>query len=872
MNTQHTPMMQQYLNIKAHHSQHLVFYRMGDFYELFYDDAKKAAKLLNITLTARGQSGGHPIPMAGIPYHAADGYLAKLVKLGESIAICEQISDPATTKGLLERQVVRIITPGTLTDDALLDSKQENLICCLYFHQEQFGLSTLELSTGRFVLSQGISRAQLLSEVERLQPKELLLNPLPEDLYRQIKHLLSQSAILVQQAWDFDLPSATRDLCEFFKLKSLSVFQCQDLPKAIASAGCLLRYVQETQKASLAHLSQLHVERPEENLYLDAHTRRHLELCQNQQGGKNHTVLSILDKTLTPMGGRLLSRWLNQPTRDHALLLERQLALGYFIAQKLIAPSRLLLKEIGDIERILTRVVLKSARPADLLKLAKTLQMLPRLSQLAGVLSDSCHDAIHTLLTTLDLHTVLTDYLSAAIDENPAALIKDGQVIKKGFDAELDTLRDISVNTEVQLANFQTKEIKRTQISTLKIGYNHVHGFYIEISRAQAKNAPADYIRRQTLKNAERFISPELKTFEDKILSSQDRALQREKILYDQILDFILLELKALQKTASHLAHLDVYASLAYVAETQNWVKPILVSTENKIKITKGRHAILEPLLGDKFIPNDLSLNNEHCLWMITGPNMGGKSTFMRQTALIVLLTYIGSYVPAESATVGPIDRIFTRIGAQDELAQGQSTFMVEMTEAATILRYATPNSLVLMDEIGRGTSTYDGLALAWAILSHLAEKIGCYTLFSTHYFELTEVVNQLPHAQNVHLDAKEYQEALVFLHKVEPGPANKSYGLQVAKLAGVPLEMIHHAQTILDQLESHTLQSKATKNNSIAIIEQKIVSEIKKIDLNHLSPKQALDFIYELKKISDTVTIKEIETKKTKKECLVND
>ncbi len=851
MDTQHTPMMQQYLGIKARHSSHLVFYRMGDFYELFFEDAKKAAKLLNLTLTARGQSGGQPIPMAGIPYHAADGYLAKLVKFGESIAICEQIGDPATTKGIVERQVVRIITPGTLTDEALLDSHQENLVCCVYFHQDQFGLSTIELSTGRFVILQGITSTQLLSEIERLQPKELLINPVDEALYRQLKQILGQSAILVQQAWDFDLPSATRDLCQFFNLKSLAVFQCQDLPKAIASAGCLLRYVQDTQKASLSHIGQLQVERPEKALHLDAHTRRNLELCQNQQGGKNHTVLSILDKTHTPMGGRLLYRWLNLPSRDQALLTQRQLSIDYFITHELIAPIRELLKDIGDIERILARVVLKSARPADLLKLAKTLQLLPQLAKLAN--KKNLDHPIGAMLNTLNLHLPLCDYLHSAIDENPANLIKDGNVIKKGFDAELDELRDISTSAESHLAKFQTKEIKRTQIPTLKVGYNRVHGFYIEISRMQAKNAPKEYIRRQTLKNAERFITPELKTFEDKILSSQERALQREKILYDQILDFVLLDLKPLQKTASNLAHLDVFSTLAYVAETHHWVKPTLTSTQ-EISIVKGRHCIIEPLLGDKFIPNDLKLNTETCLWMITGPNMGGKSTFMRQTALIVLLAHIGSYVPADSATIGPIDRIFTRIGAQDELAQGQSTFMVEMTEAANILRYATQNSLVLMDEIGRGTSTYDGLSLAWAMLSHLAEKTRCFTLFSTHYFELTEVVNKLAHAKNVHLDAKEYQEELVFLHKVAPGPANKSYGLQVAKLAGVPLPIIQNAKNILSQLESDAANLNEDYSQSVA---NSIVMELKNIDFNNLTAKQALDLVYELKKMSNTISSK---------------
>lgn len=849
MDTQHTPMMQQYLAIKAHHSTHLVFYRMGDFYELFYDDAKKAAKLLNLTLTARGQSAGQPIPMAGIPYHAVDGYLAKLVKLGESVAICEQIGDPATTKGIVERQVVRIITPGTLTDEALLDAHQENLVCCIYFHQEQFGLSTIELSTGRFVLFQGSGSIQLLSELERLQPKELLINSVNEELYRQIKYLLGQSAILVQQAWDFDLPSATRDLCQFFGLRNLAVFQCQELPKAIASAGCLLRYVQHTQKTSLSHITQLQVDYPEKCLYLDAHTRRNLEICQNQQGGKNHTLLSILDKTQTPMGARLLYRWLNQPSRDQSLLIERQSSIAYFIECQLVQSTREVLKEIGDIERILTRVVLRSARPADLLKLARTLHTLPTLSTLLR----------NNPLEELNLHTSLEKYLTSAIDETPSALIKEGQVIKKGFDAELDELREISISAEKHLAKFQASEIKKTQIPTLKVGYNRVHGFYIEISRLQAKNAPKNYIRRQTLKNTERFITPELKTFEDKILSSQERALQREKNLYDQILDFILLELKTLQQTAKQLAHIDVYSNMAYLAELHHWVKPNLTSNLD-LTITKGRHPIIAPLLGDKFIPNDVSLNNETSIWMITGPNMGGKSTFMRQTALIVLLAYIGSYVPAKSAVIGPIDRIFTRIGAQDELAQGQSTFMVEMTEAANILRYATKNSLVLMDEIGRGTSTYDGLALASAILSHLSEKISCFTLFSSHYFELTELADKLSHTQNVHLDAKEFQEELVFLHKVEPGPANKSYGLQVAKLAGIPPEIITHAKQTLVQLESN--HSNIKPEEALASI---FIHELEKIDLNDLSPKQALDLVYELKKISHTVSTTKKGIKKAK-------
>lgn len=847
--SQHTPMMQQYLRLKAQYPDKLLFYRMGDFYELFYDDAHKAARILDITLTKRGQSAGEPIPMAGVPFHSAEPYLAKLIKAGESIAICEQVGDPATSKGPVERQVMRVVTPGTVTDEALLEERQDNLLTALHFQTDQFGLAWLDITSGRLQVSQGHGIEALQSELSRLNPAELLVN---EEL-SHAKWLQKYSTIRRRPPWEFDLSTATRLLTQQFQTRDLSGFGCADLSLAISAAGCLLQYAKDTQRSTLPHIRAIQVERREESVILDAITRANLELTVNLKGGHENTLASVLDHTVTPMGSRLLRRWIQRPLCCQNTIRNRQQAVSDLLKNSQYKNLQNELRGIGDLERILARVALKSARPRDLAQLRAALTLLPTIQTSLTTLSSVLIDQLRTQIKPLP---ELLTLLQQAIMENPPVVIREGGVIANGYHAELDELRALSENADQYLLDLETRERQRTGINTLKVGFNRIHGYYIEISRGQAAQAPADYIRRQTLTTAERFIIPELKTYEDKALSSRSRSLALEKKLYEELLDKLQSDLATLQETATALSQLDVLTSLAEAAERLNLTCPELTTTPGLL-IEAGRHLVIEKVLDHPFVPNDIEFNSQRRMLIITGPNMGGKSTYMRQTALITLLACIGSFVPAKRAVVGPIDRIFTRIGAADDLASGRSTFMVEMTETANILHNATEHSLVLMDEIGRGTSTFDGLALAFSCAEYLARTLRAFTLFATHYFELTTLANDLENVANVHLDAVEHGDNIVFLYAVNDGPANQSYGLQVAQLAGVPRTVIQRAKEKLLELENnstanhqrHSVPS-APKQQDLFVEPDPVIAMLATIKPDHLSPKEALEVLYKLQSL----------------------
>mgnify|MGYP002620805181 CR=1 FL=1 len=844
----HTPMMQQYLRIKAEHPDMLVFYRMGDFYELFFDDARKAARLLDITLTARGQSAGQPIPMAGVPYHSAESYLAKLVRLGESVAIAEQIGDPAKAKGPVERKVVRVITPGTVTDEALLNERQDNLLCALHRLDSQFGIATLDLSAGRMTVMEVDTAEAIRDELERLKPAELLLS---EELARLLEPE-ARYPLRQQPPWYFEQETATRLLTQQTGTQDLQGFGCETMSAAIGAAGCLMQYALDTQRANLPHIHSIRAERREDSVVLDAASRRNLELEANLMGGRDNTLLEVLDRSATAMGSRLLRRWLNRPLRDQNILNNRLQAIELLIENQGFERPREVLRGIADMERILARIGLKSARPRDLAQLRDTLILLPEVHASCASLDAPL---VQETLTRLGDYPELKQLLQRAVIDNPPVVIRDGGVIAPGFDAELDELRGLSENAGQFLIDLEVRERERSGIANLKVAYNRVHGYYIEVSKAQSDKVPADYIRRQTLKGVERYITPELKGFEDKVLSANERALAREKALYDQLLEDLIPHLGALQTSAAALAELDVLATLAERADSLNLSKPELIDTPC-LEIHGGRHPVVEQNLEDPFVPNDTCLDPGRRMLVITGPNMGGKSTYMRQTALITLLAHIGSFVPAQRAIIGPIDRIFTRIGASDDLAGGRSTFMVEMTETANILHNATAQSLILMDEIGRGTSTFDGLSLAWACAEHLADQVGAFTLFATHYFELTTLPEHHDKVVNVHLDAVEHGDSIVFLHAVKEGPANQSYGLQVAALAGVPRPVIEAAKARLLQLENNTVNSApidAAPEPQLGLFESRphpVVDALAGIDPDDLSPRQALEQLYRLKQM----------------------
>lgn len=844
--TEHTPMMQQYLSIKADYPKTLLFYRMGDFYELFYDDAKKASKILDITLTARGASAGNPIPMCGIPYHAADNYLSRLIKRGESVAICEQTSKPGENKGPVKREVMRIVTPGTVTEEALLDERRDNLLLCVHQAKDCYGLATLNITSGRFVVSEVTNKTQLYAELERLQPVEILLsedNPLQDEF----KTTLSDSVSLRQQPpWWFDLDSATRLLNTQFGTRDLSGFGCDDYTSAIMAAGCLLQYTQDTQRAALPHITGLHVENSEAVIVLDAASRRNLEIELNISGGTENTLASVIDRTTTSMGSRCLRRWLHSPLRDHQLLSERHQVIGELLNIQLTSDIQFSLNSIGDIERIMSRLALLSARPRDLETLKNSLAVLPELQNLLS----QCHAPLTTKLSSdISTHPEIVNLLANAISENPPVLTRDGGFIASGYDKELDELRTLSKNANTFLEQLEIRERETSGIKTLKVSYNRVHGYYIEISRLQSENVPVHYTRKQTLKTTERFITEELKQYEDKVLSAKERALSLEKSLYDELLKKLQCYLQPLKTCAQAIAQLDSLCSLAERAQSLDYRCPEFTDKPG-INIKQGRHAVVERVCDNHFVPNDTLLSDNKRMNIITGPNMGGKSTYMRQTALIVLLAYIGSYVPAESAVIGPIDRIYTRIGASDDLASGRSTFMVEMTEAANILNNATENSLVLMDEIGRGTSTFDGLSLAWACAHHLSTVNRSYTLFATHYFEITALPDEIRGINNIHINAVEHGDKIVFLHSVKPGPANQSYGLQVAQLAGVPNQVIRLAKNKLIELENQSVthHSESGQFEMFSDRTHPVVEKLQDLNIDELSPKEALDLLYSLK------------------------
>ncbi len=849
----HTPMMRQYLGIKSEYPDMLVFYRMGDFYELFYDDAKRAATLLDITLTARGKSGGNAIPMCGVPYHAVEGYLAKLVRKGESVAICEQIGDPATSKGPVERKVTRVVTPGTLTDEALLSAHRDNLVAAVCESGGVFGLAWLDLSAGRFRLTEVPDLEGLFGEIERLHPAELIVD---EDLVDNDKifgeAFDERLRITRRPPWHFELDSSTRLLCNQFGTRDLGGFGCADLPRGIVAAGALLQYMNDTQKAALPHLQSIQAELRGDAVIMDGPTRRNLELESSLSGHHEHTLAGVMDRCQTTMGSRLLRRWLQRPLRDSAVLKSRYQALDALIGTGSVGALQQTLDGIGDIERILARVALRSARPRDMRQLSVALSRLPELQKQTRAIDAPL---IAELAGQIGEHQAQRRLLEKAIIDNPPMIIRDGGVIAPGYDDELDDLRAIAGNADQYLVDLESRERERTGIATLKIGYNRVHGYYIEISRAQAGKAPVEYLRRQTLKGAERYITPELKEFEDKVLGARERSLAREKFLYEELIDKLHTVLGELQLSAAGLAELDVLTCFAERALSLNLSQPEISSTPC-IEIEGGRHLVVEQVIDAPFIANDLSLCNERKLLVITGPNMGGKSTYMRQTALIAILAYVGSYVPANRLKIGPIDRIFTRIGASDDLAGGRSTFMVEMTETATILNNATELSLVLMDEVGRGTSTFDGLSLAWAAAHQMGEKVRAFTLFATHYFELTALAQELPGCENVHLDATEHNGQLVFLHSVKAGPANQSYGLQVASLAGVPRDVIHRAKSFLKTLESQQLQQANSPQGQLALSVEEPANDpvrdaVQALDPDTMTPREALAALYKLKDLS---------------------
>ena len=854
---EHTPMMQQYLRIKAQHPDVLLFYRMGDFYEMFYDDARRAAELLDIALTQRGASAGAPIPMAGVPAVTLDGYLAKLVRKGQSVAICEQRGDPGKTKGPMEREVVRIVTPGTVTDEALLEERRDNVLASVCGQGGRYGLAWLDLSAGRFSVMELANLESLEAEVERLRPAEILA---PDGAQPALTRTSAgeDRPWRSRAPWHFEIDSATRALTEQFRTRDLAGFGCADKPLGLAAAGALLAYVRETQKSALPHLLSITTEERDAALIMDPATRRNLELDESMAGSAELTLAGVFDRTATPMGGRLLRRWLHRPLRDRDILRARYHAVATLIDQAQSVQLGESLRAIGDLERILARIALRSARPRDLAQLRTALAALPPLRR---IVASAQSPLLERLKSDISEHQDEHALLKRAIVEAPPHYLREGGVIAEGYDAELDELRALGGNTEQFLVDLERRERERSGLSSLKLGFNRVQGFFIEVNRSQADRVPAEYLRRQTVKSAERFITPELKSFEDKVLGARDRAQARERALYDGLLDQLCANLPALQASTSAIAQIDVLSCFAERATALHCAQPELVD-DPMLNIEGGRHPVVERAGREPFIPNDLRFDDSRRMLIITGPNMGGKSTYMRQTALIVILAHIGCFVPARRAVLGPMDRIFTRIGASDDLAGGRSTFMLEMTETANILNNATDKSLVLMDEVGRGTSTFDGLSLAWACAAFIATKIRAFTLFATHYFELTSLAGEAPGVANVHVEAVEHGDRLVFLHSVKEGPANQSYGLQVAALAGIPKSVTAQARRYLTELERErdALRSHSSPQGELPLFapvaaavpvqESAALKTLRAADPNTLSPRDALDLLFRLKSL----------------------
>ncbi len=841
---EHTPVMQQYLGFKAQYPEILLFYRMGDFYELFYDDARKAARLLDIALTTRGTSAGEPIPMAGVPAHAVEAYLARLVKLGEAVVICEQVGDPASAKGPVARAITRIVTPGTVTEEALLEERSDSLLLAVHRSADAIGIAVLDLGSGRFGVSEVAGSEALAAEIARLKPAEVLVSEgsplLPE--------LGGVRGLSRRPPWHFDAERACRILADHFGVADLAAFGCEGLVAAQGAAGCLFQYALETRRTALRHVRDLQVERQTDSVVLDAASRRNLEIDWALSGQRERSLIGVMDTAVTAMGGRLLRRWIHRPIRDRRCLRLRHHAVGSLQDGRRYEVMRECLRAVGDLERVLARIALATARPRDLAQLHMALAALPALQEsLKGLDSPR----LQTLCRAMGSFPVLHARLAAALVEHPPPLIRDGGVIAAGFDAELDSLRRLSEDGGQALAEIESRERARTGIAGLRIGRHRVHGYYIELGRSHDARVPADYRRRQTLKGVERYVTDELCALEERVLCSAERALARERVVYEGLIDEVLIELSALQATAAALAELDVLAAFAERAETLAFCRPELVEAPG-ICIEDGRHPVVERFHEQTFVPNDLRLDDSRRMLIITGPNMGGKSTYMRQVALIVLLAYSGSFVPARRAVLGPVDRIFTRIGASDDLAQGRSTFMVEMTEAATILRNATRESLVVIDEVGRGTSTFDGLSLAWATAEHLARETHAFTLFATHFFEMTALPGLVEGVRNVHLDALEVGEDLVFMHAVKDGPANRSFGLQVARRAGVPAPVIRRARERLAELERGESPSARRAAAQLDLFPERplppALSALRALDPDGLTPKQALDALYRLR------------------------
>ncbi|MFT5259479.1 MAG: DNA mismatch repair protein MutS [Saprospiraceae bacterium] len=855
--TAHTPMMRQYLSIKADYPDTLLFYRMGDFYEMFFDDAKNGAALLGISLTARGQSNGEPIPMAGIPYHSAEQYIAKLVKANKSVAICEQIGDPATSKGPVDRAVQRVITPGTVLDDGLLAEREDNLIVSILEAKNgHYALSALEISTGKLGAQQISDFSQLRNELTRLNPAEVLLADQQLELEIAIRGELGRGALVhTIPSWYFEPKRAEEALCELFNTQSLDAFESKDFPIATQAAGALIQYINELRLKDLGHIQHLEYFRQESQLIVDSVSRANLELERCINGSVEHTVIAQIDYCATAMGARQLRRWLNDPTRNHDTLVTRHSAINAILQHDNYQSINKALKPIGDMQRVISRIATGHAKPRDLIRLRDALSGIPLIKMALGEIDETSLAVINANIDSFDS---LLDLLSKAIKDEPAAVLRDGGVIKDGYDAQLDEYRSLQKDTGSYLLKIEAQEKRRTGVETLRVRYNRVHGYYIELPRSRSDDVPENYVRRQTLKNAERFITEELKELEDRVLSANEQALAKEKQLYSSVLETILPMSLALLRTANQLACLDVLNNFAERAVTLKLVQPDFQQND-ELHIVEGRHLVVEGSLKNKFIANDTVFDKGCCLQVITGPNMGGKSTYMRQTALIVLLAHTGCFVPATSAKIGIVDRIFTRIGAADDLAGGRSTFMVEMTEMAHILRHATANSLVLVDEIGRGTSTFDGLSLAWACAVDLATRINCSTLFSTHYFELTALAEQSDNVINLHLDAAEHGQDIVFLYKVKTGAANQSYGIQVAQLAGIPKAVTDLAKTKLMQLESKQ-DSVTTRPQSVSSGQENvntnqsadILKEIHATDPDQLSPREAHEWLYKLKESLD--------------------
>jgi DNA mismatch repair protein MutS len=845
----HTPMMQQYFALKAQYPDMLLFYRMGDFYEMFYGDAERAAKMLDITLTTRGQSAGAPVRMAGVPFHSIEQYLGKLVKLGESVAICEQIGDPATSKGPVERRVTRVVTPGTLTDAALLAASRENFLAAVHVAGDVAGIAWIALASGRLTVTE-VPRARLGPEIERLQPAEILL------AHEVELPLTGRIAVKRLEPWQFDAGNAQRDLARQFGTTDLSGYGVEGMDAAIGAAGALLAYCRHTQQSTLPHVTGLRVERESEFVLMDAPTRRNLEITETIGGAESPTLFSLLDRAATSMGSRRLRHWLHHPLRDTSVLVRRQDVIAALLDPHSALRFPRLAELFGawsDVERITARVALRTARPRDLSGLRDTLATLPDLhAALVASGQPGLEEHARALAPADQIHA----RLAATLKDEPAAVVREGGVIRDGCDAELDELRAIQNDCSAFLLDMEKRERERTGIPNLRVEFNRVHGFYIEVTQSNLDRVPVEYKRRQTMKNAERYITPELKAFEDKALAAGERALAREKVLYDALIDELNSHLPRLQSIADAAAELDALAALAASAESLDLSRPRF-STEDRIDIEAGRHLVVESQIDD-FIPNDTSFTRSRQLLLITGPNMGGKSTYMRQVAQIALLAHCGAYVPAKAATLGPIDRIFTRIGASDDLAGGRSTFMVEMTEAASILNNATPRSLVLVDEIGRGTSTFDGLALAYSIARQLAETTRCYTLFATHYFELTQLAGSVPNVANVHLDAVEHKDRIVFLHRLESGPADRSYGIHVAHLAGIPKDVVRAARRHLAELEKQLRPASdqadlfAAASAPRPVADDALREALDAIKPDELSPKEALEALYNLKRLND--------------------